>query len=910
MSFRERFNLSRLAIKYSRLTLCFWLMVTVAGIFAFSSLKYALFPDVTFPVVIVKAESSLETVIDTETQLTKPIEQSLQSLEEVEDLSSTTYRGQSIINLAFSPGISLTTATDKVKANLQQLSLSQEASWKVIPYNLNESTAISYALSSDRLSLRELTQIAQEEIIPALAKLPGVLRIDLLGNVSSSETREEELSFNSIPTLVSFNGKEVIAFEVIKRSNANTLEVVSEVENIISKLQTKLADVELVVAQTQAEYIQEATQATIEALIGAVILAILVVFPFLRSWRATLITALAIPISLLGTVIVMRLAGFNLETLTLLALALTIGIVIDDAIVDVENIMRHIEAGKKPRQAALLATDEIGLTVSASTLTIVSVFLPIALIGGTLGQFFLPFGLTVSAAVLTSLLVARTLSPVLAVYWLKGKRVREVEEVETFQGTSLQGVGGHRGREVEEFVTNNSRIINTYRRLLSWSLNHRKIVIFIAIISFIAGIALIPLIPPGFIPKLDRGEFNIVYTTPLPKLASRLNNSPRDSSTTSETGEFAWIKQLTKSPTRILLRKTSQVGQQLEAEVLKIPEVESVYTIAGLRGEPNKGKVYVKLKNDRQKTTAIVQEQVRENLPQLSGVNLSVEDILFVETGNDTPIKLGLFGDDLTTLRQTAMELKTRVEKLPGFVDVQVKGVDEDTIAIEHSNGKRVAYLSANLSQEGVLGDATEEVIAIAKSILPPSITLDVNGDSARAGKILKEFGVALALAVICMLGLLILLFGRLLEPIVVGLSLPLSIVGAMLALLITQSDFGMISLIGLIFLLGLLDKNAILLIDYANQLRQSGFKRTEAILTTGLVRLRPIFMTTGSTILGMLPIALGWGAGAELRQPMAVAIIGGLITSSVLSLIVVPVLYTLIEDLRLLIFPNSQLNR
>ncbi|NER97984.1 MAG: efflux RND transporter permease subunit, partial [Symploca sp. SIO1B1] len=194
----------------------------------------------------------------------------------------------------------------------------------------------------------------------------------------------------------------------------------------------------------------------------------------------------------------------------------------------------------------------------------------------------------------------------------------------------------------------------------------------------------------------------------------------------------------------------------------------------------------------------------------------------------------------------------------------------------------------------------------VAQDILPDGVEIDLKGDSARIGSIFGSFAGTLALSVICMLSLLLLVFGRLLEPLVVGLSLPLSIVGAMLALLVTQSDFGMISLIGLIFLLGLLDKNALLLMDYANQLRKSGLSRTEAVLETGVVRLRPIMMTTASTILGMLPIALGLGAGSELRQPMAVAIIGGLITSTLLSLIVVPVLYTLLEDLWLKVFKRS----
>ncbi|NES86726.1 MAG: efflux RND transporter permease subunit, partial [Moorea sp. SIO2B7] len=754
----------------------------------------------------------------------------------------------------------------------------------------------------ERKKLRELTTIAKEKIIPSITSLPGVLKVNLLGEASPQEEENNNSSINNPPTLVGFNGENAIAFQVVKRGDANTLEVVSRVEETIQKLQGDLPEVKLILAETQANYIGEATQATIDALIFGIILAILVIFPFLRNFPATLITALAIPISLLGTCIVMKVSGFNLETITLLALALVIGIIVDDAIVDVENISRHIEKGEKPRKAAILGTDEIGLTVSASTLTIVAVFLPVAFMGGTIGQFFKPFGLTVSAAVVTSLLVARTLSPVLAIYWLKPpKRNKKESDREISQ-------------EVEAYTLTNSKKLNfftkKYRNLLHWSLYHRKLVVGIALLSFISGIALIPLIPKGFIPKLDRGEFNIVYTTPLPKLRSTNNPvvAPEKvkEQNTSNTGAFDWLNDLAKSPTRLLLRKTRREGKKLEEVVLASPEVESAFTIAGLRGEPNKGKIYVRLKSDRQFNTAQVQEQLRNALPKLPGVKTSIEDLKFVDTGDEKPLKIALLGDNLETLSSAAQEIKTRIEKMPGFVDVtatEEEDPSESFAKIEHQNGNRVAYISANLSQGQALGDATEKVVAIAQSILPPGVTIDLEGESAHSRGVLRNFSSTLALSVTCMLLVLVLLFGRLLEPIVVGLSLPLSIVGAMLALLITQSDFGMISLIGLIFLIGLLDKNALLLMDYANQLRKSGLSRNEAILETGVVRLRPILMTTTSTILGMMPIALGLGAGAELRQPMAVAIIGGLITASLLSLIVVPVLYTLLEDWWITIF-------
>jgi multidrug efflux pump subunit AcrB len=888
-----RFNISRLAIQYSRLTVCFWLAIAITGIFAFSSLKYSLFPDINFPVVIIRARSSLESVLDTEAKLTNPIETSLESVTGLAQLHSSTYLGQTVVSLLLDTNIGIEDATATVEKTLKQVSLPTATELDVIPYNLNEVSAISYIVTNKERNLTKLTEITTTEIIPAITKLPGVERVDILGN-SNSQSANANLpdTNNANASLIHFNGEKAIAFQVIKQGDANTLEVVEQVEKTVAKIRSRLKDVQLVLAETPAGYIRESTTAIIDALLGAVVLAILVIFPFLRNATATLIAAIAIPLSLLGTSIVMALAGFNLETLTLLALALVIGIIVDDAIVEVENIMRHIEKGQSPREAALSATREIGFTASICTLSIVAVFLPIALMGGTLGQFFRPFGLTISAAVLTSLLVARTLSPVLAVYWLSSK-----------QGD------GERRRWGEE-----NKIVASYRNLLQWSLNHRQAVMGIAIASFMAGIALIPLIPQGFVPQLDRGEFNIVYTTPLPKLASRISeegansipSKPENSTNKPQSNQFSWLKNIARSPESILLRKTITVGQQIEAVALDNPDVESVYTIAGVRGEPNKGKLYVKLKSDRELSTSQVQAKIRAALPNIPQVIISVEDLPFVETGEDPSFKIALEGDNLEQLGKSAIAFQTKIQQLPGFEDVRISGVDKPLTKIIHLDRQRVAYINANLTTDQKIGDATEQAKAIAKSILPPEINFDLEGDSARSGKILGEFAVTLILAVICMLIVVYLPFRRWLEPMVIGLSLPLSIVGAMLALLITQSDFGMISLIGLIFLLGLLDKNAILLLDYVNQLRDSGMNRTKAIIETGGVRLRPIFMTTFSTILGMLPIALGLGAGSELRQPMAVVIIGGLITSSLLSLIVVPVLYTLLEDWGLRIFSGK----
>jgi multidrug efflux pump subunit AcrB len=895
-SARESFNISKLAIKFSWLTVCFWIGIAVAGVLALSSLKYALFPDITFPVVVVNVQAPLTSALDTEEKLTKPLEESLKSLVGLEDIRSSTYPGQTAVVSSFVVGTNLETATNKISQIVNQLNLPKNATKKIIPLNLNESAAVSYAIESSSGKIDNLRQLVKEKIVPSIAKLPGVLKVSLLGDGNNAPT-----ATNGLPpagTLVRFNGKQALAFQVIKKGDANTLEVVNRVEKEVQKLRSGLKDVTLTLAATQAEYIRNATHSTIDALIEAIILSIVVIFPFLWNWQATLISALAIPISLLGTFIVMAIYGFNLETITLLALALVIGSIVDDAIVDVENIMRHIEEGKTPREAALIATNEIGLTVTAATLTAVAVFLPIGLMGGVIGQFFKPFGITVSAAMLTSMLVARTLSPVLAIYWLKAKPSSSPQK---------------QSKIWLEFD-------QAYRNLLAWSLQHRLIVVGLAISSLIAGLALIPLIPKGFIPKLDRGEFNIVYTAPLPSVPGDLAQGvqgglgqpggqagqlgqmgQKDKLGNSSLAAAALADSSSSIPIPIPLNDSLDIAKKLEEVVRRFPAVATVFTTVGSReGEPNKGTLYVKLKAEREVKTAEVQDQLRAALPKLAGVTTSIEDIQFVDTGGQKPLQIALQGDDLKALTTAAKAVKARIEKISGFADVTITGAShqqDGILQIERLNNQRVVYIGANLGQNLTLGDATDQVVAEAKAVMPAGVSLNLGGDSARQNQVFGSFGTTLGLSALCIIVVLIWLFKSWVDPIVIGLSLPLAVVGALLALLFTKSDFGMISLIGFVFLLGITNKNAILIVDYINQLRDSGLERTEAILKAGPVRLRPIMMTTAATILGMVPIALGLGAGSELRSPMAVSIAGGLVSSTILSLFVVPVFYAILDD-------------
>jgi len=937
-STRERFNISKLAIQYPWLTLGFWIAVMVAGFFAFSSLKYALFPDVTFPVVVVNAQAPLTSASKTETDLTIPIENKVKSLEGKQGLTkirSSTYPGRSVVSLSFEVGTKLEKATQNVENALKQVKLPSGSEFEVTPINLNEAAVVSYAISSSTQKLPSLAETAQVKILPAIAQIPGVLKVNLLGVPAGVQVdakkavagKGEETVLTPGSSAVRLDDQEVLAFEVVKKSDANTLEVVREVEKVVAKLQTENPSVQLTLASTQAEYINQATHSTIDALIEAIVLSVIVMYPFLWNWKATIISALAIPTSLFGTFIVMALFGFNLETITLLALALVIGIIVDDAIVDVENIIRHIEEGKPPRQAVIEATNEIGLTVTAATFTVVAVFLPVALMEGVIGQFFRPFGITVSAAVIISLLVARTLSPMLSAYWLRAKK-KPNSDVLSPVGADLETPDAHPNNDVIPANLDQYRrgFVGWYRNVLDWSLRHRVLVIGFAIASFVAGVALIPFIPTGFIPKLDRGEFNVRYTAPLPSLprptqlaqlaqaqqaqqAGQLTQRPPGQASPQGLPPGVNLAALAAGnlPAFDPLKDSVDVAKQLETSIEKNPAVESVFTTVGTRQRPNQGTLYVKLKSDRDVKTAEVQDQVRQDLPVIKDVSTSVEDIQFIDTGGEKPLQLVLVGNDPVVLSKIANSIQTRMEKIPGLMDISITGGANESgkvNQIERADGKRVAYISANLGQGVALGKATRQVEKIAdeeikKQGATKSVTRDRGSDSARVDEIFDSFKGTLALSVLCIMVVLILLFKSLLDPLVVAISLPLSLVGALMPSLIFRTDFGMISIIGIILLLGLTNKSAILLVDYINQLRRAGVSRTEAILIAGPVRLRPILMTTAATLLGMVPIALGLGAGAELRTPMATTIMGGLVTSTILSLIVIPVFYAVFDDFR-----------
>jgi hydrophobe/amphiphile efflux-1 (HAE1) family protein len=758
----------------------------------------------------------------------------------------------------------------------------------------------------------------------------GTIPLKELGDVRDGTGEARQAAF--------LNGESVVAFSVLRSTGSNLATVEEEVTEVVDNLKPTLAeDIELELVFTRADAVRDSFRATTDALLFGSVLTVITVGIFLRDWRATLITALALPLSIIPTFIVMQALDYTLNGMTLLALALAIGNLVDDAICMIENIDQHLEMGKKPYRAALDASREIGLSVVTTTATIVAVFLPVAFMGGIPGQFFQPFGVTVAVSTMFSTLVATTMTPMLSAYLLKPKH--------------QENTNGHKKtRNLSTVPVNAKQRPRPYRYLLTWALRHRITTLLIAIAFFIGSLQLVPLIPKGLFDGGDTGLSTVLVELP-------------PGSTIDDTKE-------------VLLQATNT----LEAS----PAVD---TVLATTTDVNAGNLYVNLipKNERISQQEF-EAQMREEFAQIPGTRLSFRSQ--GGGGSAKDLTLVLQSEDAQTLSQTAEALETQMREFPGLVEVSssdslVKpelviepdpdraadlGVSVNAIArtaslaligdnesslakfnlpdrqipilvqldptarenintlknleIPSQNGtlvplsavadlrlgsgpatiqrldrSRQISLEANL--EGIsLGDALEAVRNLpAMNPLPPGVTEEPAGDAEIMRDIFARFLSALGLSVLSIYAILVLLYNNFLYPLTILVALPLSIGGALIALLITQKELGLFALIGIVLLMGLVTKNAILLVDFALDNERKGLPQFRAIVEAGVSRLRPIVMTSISTVAGMLPIALEWGADGEVRSPMAIAVIGGFSTSTLLTLVVVPVIFTYVDN-------------
>jgi len=761
----------------------------------------------------------------------------------------------------------------------------------------------------------------------------GPVYLHQVAEISDGAAEEESIS--------RVDGERALSLEIAKVQDANTVEVGVNVKKAIETMKATLPkDVEFRVLDDVSSRVQHQVDNVKQTIVEGAVLTMVIVFLFLHSWRSTVITGLTLPISVLASFIAMKYFGFTLNFLTLMALSLSIGLLIDDAIVVRENIVRHLGMGKSHARAADEGTSEIGLAVMATTFAIVAVFVPIAFMQGIIGRFFLQFGITVAVAVLVSLFVSFTLDPMLSSVWPDPVKDR-------FKYAPWLG------RLMAKIDRGIDRVHDWYAKVLAFSLAWRKATLAFAFAVFAGSLLLVPMIGGEFVPEVDNGYIQLNF----------------------------------KVPVGSSLEYNDAKVRQIETALKDFKEIENMQTVVGAWEGRHTSMINLKLTDVRKTHRRSQQEMegvIRDRLAKIAGVEMTV--------GN-RPIFIAILGSDESKLDMVAHRLMDKMKKIKGVADVQYSQEGANPATIVKINRELATDLGLSVQQIGTalrpfvggdqtnrwlapdgqnyevnvqlpksgrqkvadladlsvasskmdasgnpimvplrqvvefvpstspqvlkrqalerrvavnaglenrpLGDVMKEVNEAMKSIdLPEGVRFDVGGQSQQMDETMAGFGIALGIAVIFIYLVLASQFGSFLQPIAIMTALPLSLIGVLLALLITKSTLNIFSVIGVVMLMGLVTKNAILLVDFANQGQREGKSQFAALMEAGQVRLRPILMTTLAMIFGMLPMALGLGEGAENQAPMGRAVIGGVITSTLLTLVVVPVAYTYLDSL------------
>jgi hydrophobe/amphiphile efflux-1 (HAE1) family protein len=810
-------------------------------------------------------------------------------------------------------------------------------------------STVAEALAAENLDLPGGQMTHQGQTISLRTKgeflTPDEIDQVILRSASGSTVRIRDVGrvvdgFEERESTTRLNGADAVSFSIKKQSGANTAAIASRVHAALARVAPAFPALRISRVHDDAEFIEANVAQVRDDIIFGGLMAVLVIFLFMRDWRSTLITALALPTSVVATFFFMWIAGFTFNMMTLMALSLVIGILIDDAVVVRENIYRHMELGDDPMTAAQRGTSEIGLAVMATTFTILAVFLPVGFMTGLVGQFFKSFALTIAFAVGMSLLVAFTLDPMLS-----SRFVRYIPPEERIKTRA--------GRLFETWGRAYDALDRRYHRVLAWALGRPWTTLTAAAAVFVASLASTSVMGTEFVPVEDRGEFQVIVDLPP--------------GTAFEESEAAIAR--------------------IEKAIASIPEVIQVFSTVGVNGQVRSSILRVKAtkKSERDRGIGAIKADARARLADMPFVDAKVADPEFMQGAPyEPPINIFVRGDDLPELQRITAEIERKAREIQGTVDVssslesgqpevvasvnralaadlgfsvggvamQLRGMVEGIVPSKLRDGDRehdirvrlapefrndsaailrtplyspsgsvvrvgelVAFAPAvgpsNIDREqrrrqskvgvdlvagAALGDVTAEVERAVSSIqMPANFEWGFAGDVELMQESAAAMGLALLLAVAFIYIVLASQFESFLEPFIIMLSLPLAIVGALLLLLATGNNIGMPAMIGVVMLMGLVTKNAILLVDYTNQLRREGLGVKDALLAAGPVRLRPIMMTTVAMVLGMMPSAFGGGDGSEFRAPISIATIGGLITSTLLTLVVVPVAYMLL---------------
>ncbi len=731
------------------------------------------------------------------------------------------------------------------------------------------------------------------------------------------------------------NGRSVVAMNITASRTASEVTLIEDVDKALEKLSQELPYIKITKIYDNSEPVAEDYKASIQMLIEGCALAVIVVLLFLKDWRATLVAAAALPLSLIPTFLIMHLCGFSLNIISLLALSLVIGVLVDDAIVEVENIMRHLHMGKTPYEAAMEAADEIGLAVVATTFTLMAVFLPTAFMDGVIGQFFRQFGWTAAISVFISLMVARLITPMMAAYILKAKPPKDEKT---------------------------GKIMNGYLSIVQWTLNHRLVAVILAVSLFIGSLSLAKMLSGEFVPPDDANQTQV---------------------------------SLELTPDAIL-DDTVRIAQMTADKIAQIPGVDSVFIAAGLAstggdeglaGATNTATLNISLKPRKQRVSKLeIEHQISQAIQSVPSARFTIGQ----SATGDSGYGFSLVSDNSLLLERTTEDVLKAIRELPIVTSVTsskplpkpelailpnaLNMADKGVTTLDLANTLRIAtsgdytqalpklnldtrqipivvrlsddvrqsesalknlYIPSNISSLGsvkvsevadikfgtgaaqidrldrnrtvkiTVQSAAElgEVVKQVKELnilqnLPDGITLIDEGQASEMAELFTGFAIAMAVGVFCIFGVLILLFHKILQPFTILIALPLSVGGALFGLVISGSTLSISSLIGFIMLMGIATKNSILLVDYAIIAEKNGMDRVSALLDACRKRARPIIMTSIAMGAGMLPLVLGMGdVDDSFRKPMAIAVIGGLITSTALSLVVIPVIYTLMED-------------
>ena len=839
--------LTQLALRGRIVTIVIMLLVVAGGVFTLTRMQIELFPDIDFPLIVLSTvypEADAETVLQ---EVTIPVEGAASGIGGLETVQSISFSGLSLVIAEFEFGTNMDETAEVLSGTLNNAALPPGVQVpRVARVNPDEFPILQMSVSRPG-DLGELQDLVLSKIVPAIQDVPGVFSAEVPATAAAGTT------------ITRTNGRPSLALSVLKEPDANTVEVVHSIMDRLKEAKAALpGDVEFITIVNQAEDIEESIQSLQrEATLGA-LFAIVVIFVFLLSFRPTVVTSVSIPLSILTGLILMSWQGMSLNILTLGGLAIAVGRVVDDSIVVMENIYRHIQMGEQRVSAALAATSEVAGAITTSTLTTIAVFAPLAFISGIIGSFFVPFALTVTFALVASLVVALTVVPVLGSIFIRPGDDDVTEERDT-------------------------RLQRLYTPILRWSLAHKLYTLLIALAVFIGSLALVPLIPQTFLPSGGEGFLSAQMTLPRGTTMEAMLASG---------GPVEQVEGLLEG-----LRNEGTV----DTYQVTVGGGDTLFGPGGGFGAgANTASILVQLTGEAnaQETADLLRREwsaedrrVVVNTVQSGGPGTDALELVFT-------------GEENAEVAATADRIVEALQEIDGLVDVGSDAVvtgpgssaQGAATRIARVNGRQAVTISGTITNVNTQAMNRRVSQVVDEVGLPPGVELQTGGVFADTQEAFAQMGIAILTGIILVYLVMMVTMRSLISPLVIIFSLPLASIGALAALYLTQRTLGLPALLGVLMLIGLVVTNAIVLIVFVEQLRARGLSVYEALVQGGRTRLRPILMTAFTTSFALLPLAVLVSGGIIVGAELATVVIGGLMSSTFLTLVVIPVVYSLLR--------------